>query len=274
MSVPLLGLLAALSLATGSVITKGVVNRLPARQLIGPLYALNALILLPFAPFEDWVWTSRVITLHLITVVVMIFTALTVFDLFDRGAASAVVTAQATSPLPAALAVAVLLPEAFREVELIAAVIVVVGVLWAISDSFEGLGRSRAMLTAAVAAIGGGLTTVLSRLVVDEGVGLAGTYVTRTAIAAVIFTIAIPPRDIPRGETPLLFVRALFISGGFAFAIAGVQRGSPTIIQTMVALTPFFVLGWETLRARRAPPPRLVFAAALALVGVALIVIV
>ena len=115
---------------------------------------------------------------------------------------------------------------------------------------------------------------MLSRLVVDEGVGLAGTYVTRTAIAAVIFTLAFPPRDIPRQESPLLFVRALFISGGFAFSIVGVQRGSPTVIQTMVALTPFFVLSWETMLARRAPPPRLLFAATLALAGVALIVIV
>ena len=115
---------------------------------------------------------------------------------------------------------------------------------------------------------------MLSRLVVDEGVGLAGTYVTRTLIAAVIFTIAYPPRDIPRREVPLLLVRALFITGGFAFAIIGVQRGSPTVVQTMLAMTPFLVLSWETLRVRRAPPRRLLFAATLAVVGVALIVIV
>ena len=125
----LLGLLAALSLATGSVITKGVVDRLPARQLIGPLYAFNALMLLPLAPFEDWVWTSQVIALHLVTVVVMGFTAITVFDLFERGAASAVVTAQATSPLPAAVAVAILVPDEFRTIELLAALVVVAGVL-------------------------------------------------------------------------------------------------------------------------------------------------
>lgn len=270
----LLGLLAALSLATGSVITKGVVDRLPARQLIGPLYALNALILLPLAPFEDWVWTSRVIILHSITVVVMIFTALAAFALFERGAASAVVTAQATSPLPAALAVAVLLPETFREAELVAAVVVVAGVLWALSGSFEGFRPARAIGIITIASIGGGLTTVLSRLVVDEGVGLAGTYVTRTAIAALLFTVAFPPHDIPRTEAPLLLVRALFVTGGFAFSIIGVQRGSPTVIQTMVALTPFLVLGWETVRARRAPEPRLLLAATLAVVGVALIVIV
>lgn len=274
MIVPVLGLLAALSLATGSIITKGVVDRLPARQLIGPLYALNALILAPLLPFEEWVWTRQVIILHLVTVVAMVFTAITVFDLFERGAASAVVTAQATSPLPAALAVAILVPDAFRSIELVAAVVVVGGVLWALSGSFHGFGAGRAIATAAVAATGGGLVTVLSRLVVDEGVGLAGTYVTRTAIAALIFTIAIPPRDIPRREVPLLLTRALFITGGFAFSIVGVQRGSPTVIQTMVALTPFFVLSWEAFQTRAAPPPRLLLATTLAVAGVALVVIV
>lgn len=274
MIVPLLGLASALALATGSVITKGVVDRLPARQLIGPLYALNALILLPLVPFEDWVWSGKIVAFHLITVGIMVFTALAVFDLYDHGSASAVVTAQATSPLPAALAVAVLVPASFRLIELAAALAVVGGVLWALSDSFGGLERKRAIVTVAVAAVGGGLTTVMSRLLADQGVGLAGTYVTRTVIAAVLFTLVIPPRDIPRREIPMLAVRALFITAGFAFAIVGVQHGSPTVIQTMVALTPFFVLTWETLRARRTPPPRLLFAAALAAVGVAVIIIV
>jgi len=120
---------------------------------------------------------------------------------------------------------------------------------------------------------GGGLTTVMSRLLADVGVGLAGTYVTRTAIAVVIFTLAIPPRDIPRQEIPLLAVRALFITAGFTFAIIGVQRGSPTVIQTMVALTPLFVLSWEVLKRRRPPPPRYVFAVALVLAGVVLVVV-
>lgn len=58
MIVAFLGFLSALSLATGSLITKGFVDRLPARQLIGPFYALNAVVLLPLAPFEDWVWSK------------------------------------------------------------------------------------------------------------------------------------------------------------------------------------------------------------------------
>ena len=268
-----LGLLSAVALATGSVITKGVVDRLPARQLIGPLYALNALMLVPLAPFEVWVWSQRIVILHLITIAIMVFTALAVFDLFDHGAASAVVTAQATSPLPAALAVAVLMPASFRVVELAAALVVVAGVLWALAGSFSALSLRRATLTAVAAAIGGGLTTVMSRLLADEGVGLAGTYVTRTAVAALLFTLAIPPRDIPRREIPMLSVRALFITAGFAFAILGVQRGSPTVVQTMVALAPLLVLGWETFQQQRLPPSRHIFAAALVVGGVALIAI-
>ena len=48
------GLLSAVSDAIGSELSKGLAVRFPARQLIGPLFALNALLVVPAAPFADW----------------------------------------------------------------------------------------------------------------------------------------------------------------------------------------------------------------------------
>jgi len=51
MSPRLLALAAAASLAISSVFTKRMVAMYPPGQLIGPLLALNALLVVPFLPF-------------------------------------------------------------------------------------------------------------------------------------------------------------------------------------------------------------------------------
>ncbi len=59
----------------------------------------------------------------------------------------------------------------------------------------------------------------------------------------------------------------------FVFVILGAQAGSPVVVQTLVATTPLFVLGVESVRRRSAPPVRAVVAAGIVLVGVALILL-
>lgn len=246
--------------------------RLPARQLIGPLYLLNALVLVPGVPQAAWSWSPRVLVLHLIAVALMTVTALAVFDLFDHGAASSVTTAQALSPLPAAIAVAVLIPGSLRSVHVVAAVVVVAGVLGSLADVFGHLGRIRALATALVAAIGAGTLTVVSKLLADASVGLVQDYVVRTLCAGLLFVIAFPPRAIsfPR-ELPGLFLRAMFVTASFSFTILGVQQGSPAVVQTMFATTPLFVIGYEAIRERRLPSWRVATATGLVLIGVAVV---
>lgn len=190
----LFGLLSAIANAVGSVLSKGLATRFPARQLIGPLFALNCLVVLPFAPFAAWIWSPAIVALHLASVGLIVLTALSVWDLYDHGAASATVTAQSISPLPAALAVAVLLPGTLEPLQVVAAVVVVFGVLGALSNAFGPLGAVRSVLTVLVAAVGTGLVTVMGRLLADQGVGVVEAYVVRTALAAAIFLVGWPPR--------------------------------------------------------------------------------
>ena len=137
----LFGLLAALANAGQALISKELTYRAPARQLIGVLYVGNALVLLPFAPFATWVWSPAIVLLHLVSVALMVVTAICVWDLLDHGAASATTTATAMSPIPAVLAAAILLPGTVDPLQIVAAVVVVGGVLYALADAFSGLGR-------------------------------------------------------------------------------------------------------------------------------------
>jgi drug/metabolite transporter (DMT)-like permease len=255
--------------AAQALISKDLTGRLPARQLIGVLYVANALVLLPLAPFVEWRWSPSIVGLQLASVALMAITALSVWDMLDAGSASATTTATALSPIPAAVLTALLVPGSFRPVQAVAAVLVTVAVLFALSDAFEGLGRRGTWLRVLGAACGGAGLTVVTRLLGDEGVGVVETYVVRTALAALLFVPLFPPRDIPRAAAPRLFGRALVVTTYFVLVILAAQLGSPVVVQTCLAATPLLVLVFEAWRTRTAPPRRIVGASSLVVVALA-----
>ena len=138
MSAVLFGALAAFANAGQALISKELTLRAPARQLIGVLYAGNCLVLLPFAPFVAWVWSGQIVALHLVSVALMVVTAICVWDLLDHGAASATTTATAMSPIPAALAASVVLPGAVSPLQIVAAAVVVAGTTSALLGLYRG----------------------------------------------------------------------------------------------------------------------------------------
>lgn len=270
----LFGLLSAVANAIGGVLSKGLAERYPARQLIGPLFVLNALLVLPAAPFVEWTWSVEIVALHLVSVALLVMTSLAIWDLYAHGTAAATVTAQSISPLPAALAVALLLPGTLEPTHVVAAVVVVLGVLLGLRGSFGALSRRRSMGTVLIAATGTGLVTVMGRLLADRDVGVVEAYLVRAALAAVVCTILVPPRDVPLRALPRMVPRAAFITAHFLLILIGVQDGDPAVVQTAVATAPLFSLGIEAVLTRRRPSGRLIVAAALATAGVALIVLV
>ncbi len=267
------GLLSAVSNAIGSVLSKGLAERYPARQLIGPLFALNALLVVPAAPFVDWTWSAEIVVIHLVSVALLVVTSLAIWDLYDHGSAAATVTAQSISPLPAALAVAILLPGTLEPAQVVAVVIVVLAVLLGLSDSFGALGRRRSMATVLVASVGTGLVTVMGRLLADRDVGVVEAYLVRAALAAIVCSILVPPRDVPLRALPGMAPRAAFITAHFLFILIGVQGGNPAVVQTAVATAPLFSLGIEAVATQHRPSGRLIAAAGLATVGVAVILL-
>lgn len=267
------GLLSAISNAIGGQLSKGLAVRFPARQLIGPLFALNALLVLPMAPFVEWTWSAHIVALHAISVLLLVVTALAIWDLYDHGSAAATVTAQSISPLPAALAVAILLPGTLEPAQVVAAVVVVLAVLLGLSDSFGALSRRRSMVTVLIAAVGTGLVTVVGRLLADLDVGVVETYLVRAGFAALICSVLVPPRDVPLRALPGMIPRAAFITAHFLFILIGVQGGNPAVVQTAVATAPLFSLGLEAAITHRRPSGRLIAAACLATAGVAVILL-
>jgi drug/metabolite transporter (DMT)-like permease len=264
-----LALLAALANAAQIVISKDLTRGLPARQLIGVLYLGNALVVLPFAPLVAWHWNTSIAALHLVSVGLMVVTAVAIWDMLDAGAASSTATASALSPIPAMVATGLLIPGSFVASQAIAATIVTAGVLLALLDAFEPLGRRGTILRVLTAAGGNGLLTVVTRLIGDAGAGVVDTYLVRTFLAAMVCLALFPPREIPLRAAPRLYGRSLVVTAYFLLLIVAAQGGSPVVVQTVVATTPLLVLVWESVRARRRPAARIVLAAGLVVSGVA-----
>ncbi len=267
------GVLAAGANAAQAMLSKDLTRRAPARQLIGVLYLCNALVLLPAAPFVPWRWSPEIVGLHLLSVGCMIVAALSVWDLLAHGSASATTMATALSPVPTAIGAALLLPGSVTPVQVVVAAVAVLAVVASLDGAFGLLSRRGTLFRVAGAAIGTGLLTVLSRRLGDLGVGVVETYVVRTVLAAGLFVLAIPPRDVPPGELPRLLVRSLAVTTYFVFVIVGAQLGDPVVVQMLVATSPLVVLGAEALLGRRRPPMRSVGGGAAVAVGVAAVLL-
>jgi drug/metabolite transporter (DMT)-like permease len=272
MSATVLALLAAVSMAIAAVFTKRMVGEYPPRQLIGPLLALNALLVAPFLPFVRWHFSLTIVLLHVASVATLVISSWCIFKLFVHGSASAVMVGQAMAPIPAVLFTALLLATPVTWPQAVAAGIVSLAVLGAIGGSFGSLPPARAIVLAATAATMTGLLIVLTKMLSERGLGVAEIYFVRTSIAATVWLVLARPRDIPRRALPALLTRSSFQTGYYALIILAVQRGSPATVQTLAATTPLMLLVATFLIRRRVPPPRLVFASCAVVLGIALAV--
>jgi drug/metabolite transporter (DMT)-like permease len=267
------GLSAAVANVAVAVLSTRLAAKFPARQLLGPLFLLNCLLVLPFAPFVTWIWTPTVIVLHLGTTVALVASSVAIWDMYDHGGAAPTVTAQSVAPLPAVVLAGLLVPGSVGPVQVVAAVIVVGGVLVALRDAFGALGRRRTAVSILVAAVGTGVVTVFARLLSDNGAGVVEAYVVRTALSAAVCALLFPPRDVPWREIPRMIPRAMAITIHLSLVLFGVQGGNPAVVQTMVATGPLFAFGYDAAVHGRRPSRGLVAGAVIAFVGVVIVVL-
>ena len=174
-------------------------------------------------------------------------------------------------PHPRRAAGGVFLSIPLEPVQAVAAAVVVAAVLIALPGAFATLERRGATLRICIAACGFASITVLSRLLADQGASTIEIYVVRTTAAGLIYTIAIPPRNVPLSVAPKLFLRASFITAHFLLVIEAVRRGSPTVVQTALATTPLIAMGVEAVRHGRRPSLRVALCALAVLAAVALL---
>ncbi len=246
---------ATLTGALGTYLTKSITLRMPVWQAVAPLFAINALLVVPLIPFGGpWLLADpRVLLLHALSIALLCGSTACIFGLITRGRPSAVAVGQALSPASVLIAAPLILGSVLSAPVVIGVAVLMCGALIPLRRSFRGL-RS-ASTVAILLAMGAmvGLLTVATAALADIGVGLPETYVVRTAGASLVYLAIAPPRSLHLSDIPPLAVRSFFVTSSFLLTIVAVQRGNVITIQSVLATMPLVVLLIEWVRRREAP---------------------
>lgn len=257
-------LAAAGSQAAAYGLTKRFVGLYPPRQLAGVLLALNCALVLPLTPtVGGWHASGHVLLLHAASIAVLLVGTACVFGLMSHGSATSVALVQSLSPLPTVLLAGLLLSGAVDPPRIAAAIVLSVAVVTPLRGAFATLTAGRAAALVAAGALTTGLVTVLTRLLLDQGLGMVEIYVVRTGGAAIIAMAVQPPSAIPWRALPGLTLRAAAMTSFFLLSIAAIARGDAATVQATVATTPL-ILALTAAVVARQPPPRVVLVATLA----------
>ncbi len=267
------GILAALSTAIGLLLTKSIASRLPVWQVVGPLFLLNTILVLPAIPFgPQWIlWTPRVLTLHIASSMLLIAGAGCVFLLIARGRASSVSVGRAVSPVAVLIAAPLLLGSVGSPLLVVGAIIVMIGALAPLRREFVGLGPGVSLFILIFLGLSEGVLTVLTAMLALDGVGLPEIYIVRTLAAGIFFTAIFLPRGLRPRDLKALTVRAIFVTGGYVFLILGVRDGDVLPVQSLWATAPLLTILLEWWRYRIRPHKGAIIGAVVVAAGVFLL---
>ena len=260
---------ATLAGALGTYLTKSITLRMPVWQAIAPLFAINALLVVPLIPFggpwifDDW----RILALHAVSIALLCGSTACIFGLITRGRPSAVAVGQALSPASVLIAAPLILGTRLSPAVVVGVILLMSGALYPLRRSFEGL-RSATTIGILIA-MGAmvGLLTVATAALANLGVGLPETYIVRTTGASIVYLLVAPPRSLRLADVPPLAVRSFFVTSSFLLTIVAVQRGSVITIQSVLATMPLVVLLIEWFRKRQVPERGVVFGAVIVAIG-------
>ena len=253
--------------AVGTYLTKSISLRMPTWQAVGPLFAINALLVVPLIALGPrWhTLTWPVLPLHLGSVVLLCGTTACIFTLITRGRASGVAVGQALAPAATLVAAPLLLGTQLQPLTVLAVLALMLGSLIPLRRSFSGIG------SVGTVAILLALGLVFTALLAAEGVGLPETYVVRAGLAALVYLVIAPPTAVRLGDVPPLAVRSTFVTASFLLTILAVQVGDVVVIQSVLATLPLMVIGIEWVRHQRRPDPAIVTGSLVAVAGLLLL---
>lgn len=260
--------------ALGIYLTKSLTLRMPAWQTIAPLFAINALIVVPLIPFGgSWLFSdARVLALHVASIGLLCGSTACIFGLITRGRPSAVAIGQALSPASVLLIAPLVLGTSLKPMLAFGVVLLMLGALYPLRKSFEGLRSAVTLIILISMGVMVGLLTVVTAALADLGAGLPEIYFARTAGAAIIYAIAIPPISIHFADIPRLAVRSFFVTSSFLLTIMAIQRGSVIVIQSVLATMPLVVLLLEWVRYRHRPDRGVVLGAVVVAIGLFILI--
>ena len=257
--------------ALGTFLTRSLIQKLPAFQIIGPLFILNAVAALPLVFIrQDWISLSstqlmQIALLGSLTALGAVF----VFVIVKRGSASLSIVGAALSPAMVLLLSPIFLKVSVRPLQFIVVAVLVIATLFPIRKSVLGIHSTLTFLFMLAQGINAGVIAILISRLARAGVGLSQFLFIQQVIAGLIFTFIFWPKDVALRSYPLLAKRAVFMSMGWFLSFVAIHRGSTLVVQSVLSVIPLIIVLMETIAYKKRPGQAVVVSSLLVIACIA-----
>ena len=251
----LFAFISAFSTALGTFLTRSLIQKLPAFQIVGPLFLLNAVAAIPFAVIrQDWVALTAVQLLEIVLLGAL--TALggaVVFIIIKKSSASLSIVGSALSPAMVLILSPISLKVGVRPIQLVVVAILVMASLFPIRKLVLGINSNLTFLLMLAQGVNVGIVAILISRLSHSGVGITQLLIIQQIIAGLIFAAIFWPKDVPIRSYPLLIKRSAFMSFGWFLSFIAIHRGSVLVVQSILSVIPLMIVALETFVYKKRP---------------------
>ena len=272
----LFSLASVFSTSLGTFLTRSLITKLPAFQIIGPLFFLNSLGAIPIALVgRNWVVPDFNQILGLVAAgILTAIGAILLFSIVERAPASTSIVGASLSPAIVLLLAPGFLNQSFSLVRFLLVATLIFAILFPIRRSVLGISSVSTISMMLAQGVNAGVLAILITTLSRSGLVISEVLVVQQIVAGLVCVILFPTKDVPLSSLPILAHRAMYMSLGWIFYTQALKSGETLVVQSVLSLIPISILVMETITYKRKPPKEAVISALLVVVCISTLVLV
>lgn len=272
----LFSLASVFSTSLGTFLTRSLITKLPAFQIIGPLFFLNSLGAIPIALVgRNWVVPEINQILGLVAAGILTsIGAILLFSIVERAPASTSIVGASLSPAIVLLLAPGFLNQSFSLVRFLLVATLIFAILFPIRRSVLGISSVSTISMMLAQGVNAGVLAILITTLSRSGLVISEVLFVQQIVAGLVCVILFPTKDVPLSSLPILAHRAMYMSLGWIFYTQALKSGETLVVQSVLSLIPISILVMETITYKRKPPKEAVISALLVVVCISTLVLV
>lgn len=272
----LFSLASVFSTSLGTFLTRSLITKLPAFQIIGPLFFLNSLGAIPIALVgRNWVVPEINQILGLVAAgILTAIGAILLFSIVERAPASTSIVGASLSPAIVLLLAPGFLNQSFSLVRFLLVATLIFAILFPIRRSVLGISSVSTISMMLAQGVNAGVLAILITALSRSGLVISEVLFVQQIVAGLVCVILFPTKDVPLSSLPILAHRAMYMSLGWIFYTQALKSGETLVVQSVLSLIPISILVMETITYKRKPPKEAVISALLVVVCISTLVLV
>ena len=272
----LFSLASVFSTSLGTFLTRSLITKLPAFQIIGPLFFLNSLGAIPIALVgRNWVVPEINQILGLVAAgILTAIGAILLFSIVERAPASTSIVGASLSPAIVLLLAPGFLNQSFSLIRFLLVATLIFAILFPIRRSVLGISSVSTISMMLAQGVNAGVLAILITTLSRSGLVISEVLFVQQIVAGLVCVILFPTKDVPLSSLPILAHRAMYMSLGWIFYPQALKSGETLVVQSVLSLIPISILVMETITYKRKPPKEAVISALLVVVCISTLVLV